>query len=221
MGRGGARALERSWGSRSAFCTTAKRWSPPTASASSGATSGSGRRWHRGRGRARERPPERGGDFLRPALWRERRLSPVPRQTGRRARVRRRRRRPAWRAAHVRAGRLRLHRRARRAYRVTASIAAGHPATVGAGIEILQAQASCLAMLSRVMTMNEGARIYAPGGVLLETGNRLEQPGLVRALELMAEEGAASAYSGSIADALLALMLERGGLVTGEDLETY
>src|SRR5204863_10148657 len=66
-------------------------------------------------------------------------LSPVPRQTGRRARVRGRRRRPAWRATHVPAGRLRLHRRARRAYRVTASIAAGHPATVGAGIEILQA----------------------------------------------------------------------------------
>ena len=77
------------------------------------------------------------------------------------------------------------------------------------GVEMSPAQASCLAMLAPVMTMNEGARIYAPGGVLLETGNRLEQPGLVRALELMAEEGAASAYSGSIADALLALMLER------------
>jgi gamma-glutamyltranspeptidase / glutathione hydrolase len=89
------------------------------------------------------------------------------------------------------------------------------------GVEMSSAQASCLAMLAPVMTMNEGARIYAPGGVLLETGNRLEQPGLVQALELMAEEGAASAYSGSIADALLALMSERGGLVTGEDLEAY
>jgi gamma-glutamyltranspeptidase/glutathione hydrolase len=89
------------------------------------------------------------------------------------------------------------------------------------GVEMSPAQASCLAMLAPVMTMNEGARIYAPGGVLLETGDRLEQPGLARALELMAEEGAASAYSGSIADALLALMRERGGLVTGQDLETY
>ena len=90
-----------------------------------------------------------------------------------------------------------------------------------AGVEMSPAQASCLAMLAPVMTMNEGARIYAPGGVLLQTGERLEQPGLARALELVAEEGAASAYSGSIADALLALMRERGGLVTGEDLETY
>ncbi len=90
-----------------------------------------------------------------------------------------------------------------------------------AGVEMPPAQASCLAMLAPVMTMNEGARIYAPGGVLLETGDRLEQPGLARALEHVAEEGAASMYSGSIAEALLALMRERGGLVTSEDLESY
>src|SRR5437016_8774898 len=77
-----------------------------------------------------------------------------------------------------------------------------------AGVEMPPAQASCLAMLAPVMTMNEGARIYAPGGLLLETGDRLEQPGLARALELVSEEGAASAYSGSIAEALLALMRE-------------
>jgi gamma-glutamyltranspeptidase/glutathione hydrolase len=90
-----------------------------------------------------------------------------------------------------------------------------------AGVEMPPAQASCLAMLAPVMTMNQGARIYAPGGVLLETGDRLEQPGLARALEFVAEEGAGSAYSGSIAEALLELMHERGGLVTSEDLETY
>jgi gamma-glutamyltranspeptidase / glutathione hydrolase len=89
------------------------------------------------------------------------------------------------------------------------------------GVEMPPAQASCLAMLAPVMTMNEGARIYAPGGVLLEAGDRLEQPGIARALELIAGEGAASAYSGSIAEALLALMHERGGLVTSEDLEAY
>jgi gamma-glutamyltranspeptidase / glutathione hydrolase len=90
-----------------------------------------------------------------------------------------------------------------------------------AGVEMTPAQASCLAMLAPVMTMNEGARIYAPGGFLLEAGNRLEQSGIARALALMAGEGAASAYSGSIAEALLALMHERGGLVTSEDLEAY
>ena len=89
------------------------------------------------------------------------------------------------------------------------------------GVEMPPAHASCLAMLAPVMTMHEGAQIYSPGGVLLEAGDRLEQPGLAHALELVATEGAASAYSGSIAEALLALMQERGGLVTGEDLATY
>jgi len=89
------------------------------------------------------------------------------------------------------------------------------------GVEMPPAHASCLAMLAPVMTMHEGAQIYSPGGVLLEAGDRLEQPGLTHALELVAAEGAASAYSGSIAKALLALMQERGGLVTGEDLATY
>jgi len=89
------------------------------------------------------------------------------------------------------------------------------------GVEMPPAHASCLAMLAPVMTMHEGAQIYSPGGVLLEAGDRLEQPGLAHALELVAAEGAASAYSGSIAEALLALMQERGGLVTGEDLATY
>ena len=89
------------------------------------------------------------------------------------------------------------------------------------GVEMPPAQASCLAMLAPVMTMNEGAQIYAPGGSLLETGDRLQQPGLVRALEFVAEQGAASAYTGSIAEALLELMQQRGGLVTKDDLETY
>jgi gamma-glutamyltranspeptidase/glutathione hydrolase len=89
------------------------------------------------------------------------------------------------------------------------------------GVEFPSAHAACLAMLAPVMTMNEGARIYSPGGRLLETGGRLEQPGLAAALELIADEGAASAYRGSIAESLLGLMAERGGLVTSDDLQAY
>jgi gamma-glutamyltranspeptidase/glutathione hydrolase len=89
------------------------------------------------------------------------------------------------------------------------------------GVEFPPAHASCLAMLAPVMTMNEGARIYSPGGELLQAGARLEQPGLARALELLAAEGPRSFYSGSLADALLALMGERGGLVTRDDLSAY
>lgn len=89
------------------------------------------------------------------------------------------------------------------------------------GVELPPAHALCLAMLAPAMTRNDGERIYSPGGKLLEAGGRLEQPGLVRALELVAEEGADSAYRGSIAEALLGLMSERRGLVTPEDLAAY
>jgi gamma-glutamyltranspeptidase / glutathione hydrolase len=83
------------------------------------------------------------------------------------------------------------------------------------------AHASCLRMLEPVMTMNEGAAIYSPGGSLLDEGDALRQPGLVAALESLAEDGPRGAYEGSIGRALLELMDERGGLVTTEDLTAY
>ena len=89
------------------------------------------------------------------------------------------------------------------------------------GVEVPAAHAACLAMLAPVMTMGEGKRIYSPNGRLLGAGDRLEQPGLVRMLELLRDEGAESFYRGSLAEALLALMDERGGLVTRRDLEAY
>ena len=89
------------------------------------------------------------------------------------------------------------------------------------GTAFPEAHAACLAMLAAVMTMNEGERIYSPGGQLLRTGEQLEQPGLVRAIELLADEGPRSVYEGSLALALLELMEERGGLVTQADLDAY
>jgi gamma-glutamyltranspeptidase / glutathione hydrolase len=89
------------------------------------------------------------------------------------------------------------------------------------GVEMPAAHAACLAMLEPVMTMREGARMYAPGGALLQAGDHLDQPGLVRALELLADEGAESVYRGTIARSLLELMDERHGLVTAADLEEY
>jgi gamma-glutamyltranspeptidase/glutathione hydrolase len=89
------------------------------------------------------------------------------------------------------------------------------------GVPFPHAHAACLEMLAPVMTMNEGARIYSPGGSLLASDERLEQPGLVAALAALADEGASSVYRGSIAEALLVLIDERGGLVTRRDLEEY
>jgi len=89
------------------------------------------------------------------------------------------------------------------------------------GVALPPAHASCLAFLAPVLTLDSGDRIYAPGGRLLGAGDRLDQPGLVEALESLAAEGAASAYTGTIGRALLDLSDERGGLVTRDDLSSY
>jgi gamma-glutamyltranspeptidase / glutathione hydrolase len=89
------------------------------------------------------------------------------------------------------------------------------------GVSMPRAHAACLEMLAPVMTMNEGAAIYAPGGRLLKTGDHLDQPGLVRALEVLADEGPRSAYEGTIAESLIGVIETRGGLVTRDDLAAY
>ena len=89
------------------------------------------------------------------------------------------------------------------------------------GVAMPQAHVACLEMLEPVMTLREGARIYAPDGNLLRTGQLLEQPGLVPALESIAAEGGAGAYTGTIAASLLSLSDERGGLLTADDLRAY
>ena len=73
----------------------------------------------------------------------------------------------------------------------------------GPGLAMPPAHAKCLAMLAPVMTLREGGRIYSPGGRLLEAGDRLDQPGLVAALEVVAAEGARTFYEGTLAESLL------------------
>jgi gamma-glutamyltranspeptidase/glutathione hydrolase len=89
------------------------------------------------------------------------------------------------------------------------------------GVPLSKAHASCLMMLAPVMTMREGATMYAPSGALLGEGDLLEQPGLVAALELIRDEGAASVYTGSIAASLLELIVARQGSITAGDLASY
>jgi len=89
------------------------------------------------------------------------------------------------------------------------------------GVAMPPAHVACLAMLEPVMTMREGGEIYAPGGSLLAPGDLLQQPGLVRALELVRDEGARTVYTGTIARELLALVAERDGVLTEHDLEGY
>src|SRR5207253_4009455 len=92
-----------------------------------------------------------------------------------RKRVRDRRRRMAGRAVRLPAQRIRQHRHARGARRVTAAVAAGHPATVEAGVEILEAGgtaadaavaaslASCVAETLMTGLLGGGHAIYLDG----------------------------------------------------------
>src|SRR5215210_8145974 len=86
------------------------------------------------------------------------------------------------------------------------------------GVDFPPAHAACLEMLAPVMTMREGGRIYRRGERLLADGDRLEQPGLVAALEVVSEEGYRSP---TLDSALVDLMEERGGLVRARDLAAY
>jgi gamma-glutamyltranspeptidase / glutathione hydrolase len=86
------------------------------------------------------------------------------------------------------------------------------------GVELPPAQARSLEMLAGIMTPGRGADIYTPGGKLLVGGDRLDQPRLVRALDVIAEEGARSVYEGTLAEALL----EVDGIeITAGDLTGY
>ena len=87
------------------------------------------------------------------------------------------------------------------------------------GVRMPPAHAACLRMLEPVFTLTpEGRAIYAPGGYLLESGDVLAQPGLAGAMEILAVEGPASSYRGSIADALLDV---DGIALARDDLASY
>jgi gamma-glutamyltranspeptidase / glutathione hydrolase len=89
------------------------------------------------------------------------------------------------------------------------------------GVPMPSAHVRCLEMLAPVLTLDAGARIYSPGGHLLGDGDLLEQPGLVRALELVRDEGAGSVYRGTIGELLVAFSDSRGGGLTRSDLGLY
>jgi gamma-glutamyltranspeptidase/glutathione hydrolase len=86
------------------------------------------------------------------------------------------------------------------------------------GVPLPEMHARSLEMLEAVYTLERGADLYARDGRTLAAGEELLQPGLVDALEALAEEGAESAYCGSIAGSLLRI---EGVVFTREDLRDY
>jgi gamma-glutamyltranspeptidase/glutathione hydrolase len=87
-----------------------------------------------------------------------------------------------------------------------------------AGVPLPEMHERSLDMLGALFTIERGGDLFAPGGRLLAAGDVLRQPGLVDVLEALAEEGASSAYRGSLAEAFLRI---DGVVVTREDLRDY
>ena len=65
------------------------------------------------------------------------------------------------------------------------------------------------------------AELYLPGGKALAQGDLLRQPALGESLRLIAEEGAASFYSGSLAQRIAGFFEACGGLIGTQDLSAY
>lgn len=87
-----------------------------------------------------------------------------------------------------------------------------------AGVPMPEAHATCLAMLEPAFVTGRGTALYAPSGTALRAGERLVQPGLVEALECLAQEGPNSVYRGTLGEALLSV---DGVALTPGDLKAY
>jgi gamma-glutamyltranspeptidase/glutathione hydrolase len=86
------------------------------------------------------------------------------------------------------------------------------------GVPLPEMHERSLAMLGDVFSRERGGDLFVRDGRTLRAGELLVQPGLVTALEMLADEGARTVYRGSFAEALLAV----DGVVLDEsDLRSY
>jgi gamma-glutamyltranspeptidase/glutathione hydrolase len=99
----------------------------------------------------------------------------------------------------------------------------GYPASVAReGHEVMPMEGAFLEILGPILTSTpEAAAIYAPGGRLPRVGEKLRLPDLGDLLDRLGAEGPGCLYVGDIAEAVTAWVLERGGLLTLEDLRSY
>ena len=103
-----------------------------------------------------------------------------------------------------------------------ADLAAPAAALARGGVEVTPVQAQLFRILAGIaLSSPEGAATFLPGGRPPQAGERLALPELGDAIERLGADGAAPFYTGDIAAAIVALVGERGGLLTAEDLAAY
>jgi gamma-glutamyltranspeptidase / glutathione hydrolase len=90
------------------------------------------------------------------------------------------------------------------------------------GVDVVPMQAFLFRILEPIFRSTpECSELYAPGGRLLEEGDRWRMPELADLLERLGGEGPGFLYGGEVGRACSEWVLARGGLLTTEDLSTY
>jgi len=90
------------------------------------------------------------------------------------------------------------------------------------GVEVVPMQAFLFTVLEPILNSTpECAAIYAPGGRLLREGDTIRLPELGDLLERLGAEGPGFLYLGDVAHAVSDWVLERGGMLSRDDLASY
>jgi gamma-glutamyltranspeptidase/glutathione hydrolase len=90
------------------------------------------------------------------------------------------------------------------------------------GVVLNAQQAEVVHLLEAILRSTpEAAALYAPGGRLLEEGDRFVCPELGDTIERLGSEGAAPFYRGDIADAVIDTVAAGRGVLTADDLRRY
>jgi len=94
--------------------------------------------------------------------------------------------------------------------------------TAREGFELTEMNSAFLSILGPILTSTpEAAAIYAPEGRLPVAGETFRLPDLADLLDRLGAEGPGFLYVGDVAEAVTDWVLERGGLLTREDLRSY
>jgi gamma-glutamyltranspeptidase / glutathione hydrolase len=103
-----------------------------------------------------------------------------------------------------------------------ADLAAPAAALARDGVVVTPVQATLFRILAGIaLSAPEGAATFVPGGRPPQEGERFALPELGDAIERLGADGAAPFYTGDVADALVAWVGERGGVLGPEDLAAY
>jgi gamma-glutamyltranspeptidase/glutathione hydrolase len=101
-------------------------------------------------------------------------------------------------------------------------LTAGPAAAARDGVEVVPMQAFLFEILAPIFRSTpECSELYAPGGDLLVEGDTFRFPELGHLLDRLGAEGPGFLYSGDVARACSEWVLERGGLLTVDDLAAY